>query len=134
MDKYSLFSCSKCAWPCGWCAARHQCVLDTECSTPISSVGECPRIGDSPLLVSDSTNASLSFTVLNMQSEANALSCVISEKGKHKQTVPATLNSRGRVKCRPAQFKYDEEKNEANFTLELVHNKQTIDNVGVSQI
>lgn len=63
---------------------------------------------------------------------ASGLSCVIGETSNtQKQTVPATLNSRGRVKCKPAQFKYAEEKSEANFTLELVQNRETIDKVQV---
>lgn len=89
---------------------------------------------DTSLLVSDSTNASLAFPVLNMDASASSgLSCVIGESSSNtqKQSVSATLNSRGRVKCRAAQFKYEAEKSETNFTLELVQNRETIDKVQV---
>jgi hypothetical protein len=87
------------------------------------------------LLVADSTNASLTFSVLNMDSSNSALNCVIGKTSSGpKQTVSANLNSRGRVKCKAAQFKYDEEASESNFTLELVENRETIDKVQVITI
>lgn len=75
------------------------------------------------------------FSVINMDSSNNALTCVIGKSsGGPKQSVSATLNSHGRVKCKAAQFKYDEEVSESNFTLELLENREAIDKVQVMNL
>lgn len=92
------------------------------------------------LLVADSTNTSLSFSVLNMPSDsANSLSCRIGEQQQQtlghesleRQTVLA-ISRGGRVKCKEARFKYEADVKESNFTLELIQNQEVIDKVPVN--
>ncbi|KAI6187233.1 hypothetical protein M3Y98_00220500 [Aphelenchoides besseyi] len=142
------FTCSKCAqssWPCGWCAAERRCVSSERIcgDSPLATEDrECARIEISaaaPLLVSDGTNSSLSFSVANMiNRRGEKLECSIGEVSSHpttsgRQVVSARFVSDSKIQCDPTVFHYNRsDVSKSNFTLELLQNSELIDQVPVS--
>ena len=86
------------------------------------------------ILVSDSTNASILLTVMNMaESKRKNLSCVFSsnttETAKTRAAgiqVPAILEG-NRVRCSPAFFHFESSESHQNLILELTDQQKPID-------
>nr|CAD2125875.1 unnamed protein product [Meloidogyne enterolobii] len=133
--------CSSCAsskWPCRWCATEKRCldVSDWSNKCPrehaLTQNNGCARILEAnglQLVVPDSSNVSLEFSVENLPSTSIPLNCRM-DGGS---LVKASILSNGKnVRCPIGLFGYKEHLPIKNFTLELLAGLEPFDATKVS--
>uniref|UniRef100_A0A915D9Z4 IPT/TIG domain-containing protein n=1 Tax=Ditylenchus dipsaci TaxID=166011 RepID=A0A915D9Z4_9BILA len=154
--------CTTSKWPCKWCSADHKCLNTREegketCSSSNES-SKCAKIDSQStpeILIADSTNASVSFGVLNMEesrikmSDNAGLYCTIlpstsSYFGAMDDSIGNSRAQRGikvqvaavlqddRVHCSSAFFNYSAAQPYQNYTLELAMGREMIDKTSVT--
>uniref|UniRef100_A0A7E4V2I7 Plexin-A4 n=1 Tax=Panagrellus redivivus TaxID=6233 RepID=A0A7E4V2I7_PANRE len=131
-------TCTQSQWPCQWCGgSEHTCrASDDTCTNSVAS-HLCPKINIDNMpevLIADNTNASVSFSVVNMEpTNPKSLQCrfYTSDSERQDVRVPARVTN-DKISCLPNKFAYDMPLAMKNYSLELMKEGEIVDKTHVT--